>query len=91
MGILIFWVATRICLRARQHYDRIAMSMFGAVGLLYLTVINLRWYKWMEILGQHSKYRKLSLQQMNMIILAGIGLLMILFLLIELIQRRIRK
>jgi len=87
-GILIFVVATRMCLRYRQQYNRIAAATFAAIGLVTLLVVNLRWDKWMSVLGDKPKYRNLSLGRMNLIIGAVIAVLMLMFLLFDLRKRR---
>jgi RNA polymerase sigma factor (sigma-70 family) len=87
-GVLIFVVATRMCLRNRQHYDRIAAGTFAVIGLVTLLVVNLRWDKWMSVLGDKPKYRNLSLWHMNSIIGAVIAVLILMFLLFDLRQRK---
>ncbi|MBA7674030.1 hypothetical protein ES703_82237 [subsurface metagenome] len=87
-GVLIFVVATRMCLRNRQHYDRIAAGTFAVIGLVTLLVVNLRWDKWMSVLGDKSKYRNRSLWHMNLIIGAVIAVLILMFLLFDLRQRK---
>jgi len=87
-GVLIFLVATRMCLRNRQHYDRIAAGTFAVIGLVTLLVVNLRWDKWMSVLGEKPKYRNLSLWDMNLIIGAVVTVLILMFLLFDLHQRK---
>ncbi len=87
-GVMIFVIATKICLRNRQYFDRIAAATFAAIGLVTLLVVNLRWDKWMSVLGDKPKYRNLSLWDMNLIIGAVIAVLILMFLLFDLRQRK---
>ena len=90
-GLLIFLVATKICLRARQHYNQVAAGALAAVGILYLAIVNLRWHLWMEALGPHSKYRWVSLWQINILVAGTIAVLLLMLLLGALGQRPARK
>ena len=90
-GVLIFVIATKICLRNRQYFDRIAAATFVAIGLVTLLVVNLRWDRWMSVLGDKPKYRNLSLWDMNLIIGAVVTVLMLMFLLFEFVDLRQRK
>jgi len=72
-GILIFSVATKLCLKARQQGFRIAIGVFIAIGLLHLLTVNLRWDRWMAVL----KYRHISLGWMNLIIGAVVTVLVL--------------
>lgn len=90
-GVMIFLVATRMCLRNRQYFDRITAGTFAVIGLVTLLVVNLRWDKWMSVLGDKPKYRNLSLWHMNLIIgavVAVVTVLMLMFLLFDLRQRK---
>jgi len=90
-GVSIFLVATRICLRARQRYNQVAAGAFAAVGILYLAIVNLRWHLWMQALGPHSKYRWVSLWQINILIVGTIAVLLLILLLTTLGQRPANK
>jgi hypothetical protein len=90
-GLCIFLVATKICLRAGQHYNQIAAGAFVAVGLMYLAVVNLRWHLWMQALGLHSKYRCVSVRQINILVAATIAVLLLMLLLGTLGQRPATK
>jgi len=89
-GVLIFLVATRMCLRNRQHYDRIAAGTFTVIGLVTLLVVNLRWDRWMSVLGDKPKYQNLSLLRMNLIIGAVIAVLILMFLIFDFRRRKKR-
>jgi len=90
-GIFIFLAATKLYLRAKQHRSLIEMGVFVMVGLVNLAVVNLRWQKWVEVVGSHLKYKGYTLQRINIIIVAVIVSLLIMSLLTNLIHRRIRK
>jgi RNA polymerase sigma factor (sigma-70 family) len=90
-GILIFAVAVKVCLRNRRQYNRIAYGLFAAVGAVTLLIVNLRWDKWMVVLGNKPKYKNLSLWKLNLIIGAVIAVLLLMFLVIDLLQRRSAK
>jgi RNA polymerase sigma factor (sigma-70 family) len=78
-------------LRNRRQYNRIAYGVFAAVGLVTLLIVNLRWDKWMLVLGNKPKYKNLSLWKLNLIIGAVIVVLLSMFLVIDLLQRRKAK
>jgi RNA polymerase sigma factor (sigma-70 family) len=83
-GACLFLIATRLCIRAKRHFDRIAVATFAAVGLLYLFVVNLRWEKWMTHFrqgGHHLRYTRVSPWQINLVIAAVMVVLMLIFLL----------
>ena len=90
-GILIFVVAVQICLRNRDRYNRIAYGLFAAVGIVTLLVVNLRWEKWMVVLGNKPKYENLSLWKLNLILGAVVAGLLMMFLFIDLLKRRNAK
>jgi hypothetical protein len=90
-GILIFAVAVKVCLRNRRQYNRIAYGLFAAVGAVTLLIVNLRWDRWMVVLGDKPKYKNLSLWKLNLIIGAVIVVLLLTFLVIDLLQRRSAK
>ncbi len=93
-GVLLFLLATKLCIRAKQHYDRIAMVTFAAVGLLHLLVVNLRWEKWIAFFiesGRNLRYTRISLWQVNLVIAVVTAGLVLVFLLGELKQRRLRR
>jgi len=94
VGVLLFLLATKLCLRAKQHYDRIAMGTFAAIGLLHLLVVNLRWDKWMAYFiesGRNLRYTRISLWQLNLVITAVTSGLVLVFLFGELKQRKLRR
>ena len=93
-GVLLFLLATKLCIRAKQHYDRIAMGTFAAVGLLHLLVVNLRWEKWIAYFIKSSrnlKYTRVSLWQINLVITVVTAGLVLVFLLGELKRRKLRE
>jgi RNA polymerase sigma factor (sigma-70 family) len=93
-GVLLFLLATKLCLRAKQHFERIGMVTFAAVGLLYLLVVNLRWEKWMAYFiksGRNLRYTRISLWQVNLVIAAVTAGLVLVFLFGELKQRKLRR
>jgi len=93
-GVLLFLLATKLCIRAKQHYDRVAMGTFAAIGLLNLLVVNLRWEKWMAYFvesGRNLRYTRISLWQVNLVIAVVTAGLVLVFLLGELKQRRLRR
>lgn len=94
VGILIFWIASKICLRNRKLYNRVALAMFTAIGLVNFIVVNLRWNQWMEYSIQtrrHFKYTHISLSTVNLIIAAAIAGVLIVFLICDLVQRLKRR
>lgn len=93
-GVLVFLLATKLCLRAKRHYERIAMGTFAAIGLLHVLVVNLRWEKWMAYFiesGRNLKYTRVSLWHVNLVIAAATAALVLVFLLGELRQRKMRR
>jgi len=93
-GVLLFLLATKLCLRAKQHYERVAMGTFAVIGVLHLLVVNLRWEKWMAYFiesGHNLKYTRVSLWQVNLVITAVTSALLLVFLFGELKQRKLRR
>jgi RNA polymerase sigma factor (sigma-70 family) len=93
-GVLLFLLATRLCIRAKRYNDRVAMGTFTAIGVLYLLVVNLRWERWMAYFvesGRYLRYTRISLWQVNLVIAAVTAVLVLVFLLGELRQRKMRR
>ena len=93
-GVLLFLLATKLCIRAKQYYERILMVTFAAIALLHLLVVNLRWEKWMAYFvesGRYLRYTRISLWQVNLAIAVVTSALLLVFLFGELKQRKLRR
>jgi len=82
VAVAIFLVSANFCLRVPDHYYRVAMGACSAVGVLNLVVFNLRWNRWLGLYRQSVHYRgwsDLPLPAMNVLIVAIISGLLLLF------------
>ncbi|MCX5635392.1 MAG: sigma-70 family RNA polymerase sigma factor [Planctomycetota bacterium] len=86
-GFLIFSLAVKVTLRAKEHGFKIAIGTFIAVGLLQLAIVNLRWDRWVYIL----KAKNITLWQINFIIIAFVVLLALIALFFDFQHRRNSK
>lgn len=57
-AVLLFVVSIRICLAAKPKYWRVAIADVIALGLVNMTIVNLRWEVWMEFYRQRSSYNR---------------------------------
>jgi len=87
VGILVFTIATKLCIKARQRGFRIAIGVFTAIGFLHLLLVNLRWEKWQAVL----KHPHLTHGQINMVIVAVVAVLVVLALVHDLWLRKKTK
>ncbi|MBN2588986.1 MAG: sigma-70 family RNA polymerase sigma factor [Sedimentisphaerales bacterium] len=87
IGVLIYIVSIKICLRYRQYYNFISVGTYAVIGLINLLVVNLRWKKWVSMYGEKHFFSNHSLREVNFAICAVIAVLVLGFLITELYQR----
>lgn len=85
---LIFTISTKKLLRKQEMLWRILVWDMISLCVLNLAVVNLRWSDWMSVLGYQPKYSSFSLLSMNVIIGVVMGMLILLFLILDTRQRR---
>ncbi|HUT31581.1 MAG TPA: sigma-70 family RNA polymerase sigma factor [Sedimentisphaerales bacterium] len=93
-GVIIVWLATKLCLRARRHFYRIAAALLLAVGSIYLLVINLRWERWIAFFkesGRNLKYTQVPLWKLNLVIAIVITGLVLINLIGDLKQQKVSR
>ncbi len=86
-GILIFLIATKLCLRDPMYGFKIASGVFICVGLLNLLAVNLRWYKWVQVL----KDQRVTLAFINWAIVAVVAVLILAALIADWRHQKMRK
>ena len=87
LAILVFTTATKLYIKARRYGLRIAIGLFTAIGFLHLLLVNLRWKKWQAVL----KNFRPTLGQVNMTIAAAVAVLILVALIIDWRQQKMRK
>jgi uncharacterized membrane protein YuzA (DUF378 family) len=88
VGILIFLIATNLCLRIPRHGFKIASAVFICVGILNLLTVNLRWdNKWEVIL----KDDRVTLAQINWLIIGVAAVLILIALIADWRHQKMRK
>jgi RNA polymerase sigma factor (sigma-70 family) len=86
-AILVFTTATKLYMKARWHGLRIAIGLFTSIGFLHFLLVNLRWKKWQAVL----KNFRPTLGQVNMTIAAAVAVLILVALIIDWRQQKMRK
>jgi len=89
-GILIFLISTKWCLKVKEKYNKIAAATFLLIGLVNLVVINLRWKSWIKYFsesGRSLKYTRISLRQMNLLIVSVIAIILFIIVVLDIIER----
>jgi len=89
-GTLTFLVATKLCLKTRQHGFRIAIGVFIAIGLLHFLIVNLRWDRWLVVLKYHYPPPP-TLREMNFLIGIVLTVLVAVALVQDLWLRKMKK
>ena len=72
--LLVFWIATRICLRRPDRYWPATLASLSVLGVMTLTLINLRWTVWMDAYRQTSSYNPtndVSLRTLDLIVVGA--------------------
>ena len=87
VGVLIYIVSTKLCLRYRQYYNLISNGTFTIVGFINLLVVNLRWEKWISTSGDNHFFSKYSLWEVNFAIFVVMAIIILIFVITELHQR----
>ncbi len=86
-GILLFLIATKLCLRDPRYGFKIASGVFICIGLLNLLAVNLRWYKWVHVIKDDS----LTLAFINWAIVAVVAVLILAALIADWRHQKMRK
>jgi RNA polymerase sigma factor (sigma-70 family) len=86
-GILIFLIATKLCLRDPRHGFKIASGVFIYVGLLNLLAVNMRWDKWRYFL----KDEKIPLAHINWLIGSVVVMLVLVAMIHDWRYQKMRK
>ncbi len=86
-GVLIFLIATKLCLRAPKYGFRIASGVFICIGLLNLLMVNLQWDKWESVIKDPS----LTLANVNWIISAMVVVLILVALIADWRHQKMRQ
>jgi len=88
--LAIFVIAAKSCIRTPHNYYRIALAVFTALGAINLLVVNLRWQEWLAALGSDSKYQTVKLGRVNLVLVAVLVSLFLLFLVSD-IRYQVRR
>ncbi len=86
-GMLIFLIATQLCLRHPRDNFKIASGVFVCVGLLNILVANLRWDKWSHV----QRDQNITLVHINWIIASLVAMLALVVLIADWRYRKMRK
>ncbi|MHC4625106.1 MAG: RNA polymerase sigma factor [Planctomycetota bacterium] len=87
-AVVIFSVATKLCLRARRQFYRVAMGVFVLAGLINLLVVNLRWESWKTVLKYHHT---VTLRQVNLIVGATVVAFIVWALILDFKLQKIKR